>query len=768
MAEHKLIDGGEQWLPYARSRIKALRATGLAFASQQFVMPDGAEVKVRIEGPHEYIRLSGGNLSLMMDAGLIDLRGLSEGSPLKYAHGIRLDTVSTRDYTAGYAATTSGAYAAYLSNPTAAPAQQIVGRCTFPPFYGHLKPNGQADSFSPKRVAAEPPNDPWVESTNDSALRGKKITADGCPASMFTGRTRLYVQAMYGQSLYGYAGASTVDAPERWPDPPSLASTTPPSLNLPAYVQKDDQTSYQPVTIDTSTGVRFDPVTGKHWLINVNSESLAIYPLVSTAAGEKARKYLRGDPVTVKGTPLSADDIERLEAFVLAHSRPDVKNSFTIPTGLTSPRVAMGYGWHWNWSGTQANIVSSVTYDQGPEFDDASHLMRQAMESTHYQIALTLGADGAWSASKTIAEERTRWAVHRAYWCITAPEWADMPLTSKVTPRNTSLLKCDAPFYVFYVRDELRVCRVKITQHDPQLAFRDFSPGFAEPLFGSTIYEYTAGMLNGHVTDTSPVGPFFMATFSCGSTRYADLNMPWVASSQWITIEKTNFIPGIKNFDNTFGGSHDFISGYPPPYGSYTTVTIPDCQIEVDQTPFIYSTRKAYYRSARSSSTATIIVPFYDAEALFMEGTIYTETTDSGIAVSTHYSGALAAQTSQWRLAYSDPITGAHYEFVNSYVKYLVGGVGATLTSTNPPDVIINTVTVLGKNMVCKTGLIPAVMNDLGSYHDNSLDYATSGYSAITGSRTTSGVAIAQDHITPVGLADPNNVPNCKALVGWV
>lgn len=56
--EHKLILGGEKFLPFARSRIKALRATGLAYASQQFEI-DGVSVKVRIEGAHDYIRLEG-------------------------------------------------------------------------------------------------------------------------------------------------------------------------------------------------------------------------------------------------------------------------------------------------------------------------------------------------------------------------------------------------------------------------------------------------------------------------------------------------------------------------------------------------------------------------------------------------------------------------------------------------------------------------------------------------------------------------------------
>ena len=61
--EHKRITGGEHLLPFARSRIRALRATGMLYASQQFEV-DGVSVKVRIEPGHEYIMLDGEQPSL--------------------------------------------------------------------------------------------------------------------------------------------------------------------------------------------------------------------------------------------------------------------------------------------------------------------------------------------------------------------------------------------------------------------------------------------------------------------------------------------------------------------------------------------------------------------------------------------------------------------------------------------------------------------------------------------------------------------------------
>lgn len=81
--EHKLIQGGEQYLPFARSCIKALRAGGMQYASQRFSMGD-AEVNVQIIGNQDYIRLTGGVYEILSgvvrDGELISLP-VPEGSP---------------------------------------------------------------------------------------------------------------------------------------------------------------------------------------------------------------------------------------------------------------------------------------------------------------------------------------------------------------------------------------------------------------------------------------------------------------------------------------------------------------------------------------------------------------------------------------------------------------------------------------------------------------------------------------------------------------
>lgn len=62
--EHKLILGGAQYLPFARSRLKTLRATGMRYASQRFVLPDG-EVNVQVCADQDYIRLTGNTFNIL-------------------------------------------------------------------------------------------------------------------------------------------------------------------------------------------------------------------------------------------------------------------------------------------------------------------------------------------------------------------------------------------------------------------------------------------------------------------------------------------------------------------------------------------------------------------------------------------------------------------------------------------------------------------------------------------------------------------------------
>lgn len=57
--EHRLVTGGYEFLPFARSRVRALKALGLDYAAQSFKI-GGVTIRVRIEPGHEHIHIEGG------------------------------------------------------------------------------------------------------------------------------------------------------------------------------------------------------------------------------------------------------------------------------------------------------------------------------------------------------------------------------------------------------------------------------------------------------------------------------------------------------------------------------------------------------------------------------------------------------------------------------------------------------------------------------------------------------------------------------------
>ena len=119
--EHKIILGGEQCLPFARSRIKALRATGLNYASQQFEI-DGCSVKIRIVGEHEFIRLEGGSGSIAMDSGIISAGPVTSNNPDRFIAGRRAHIPT---YEATFTEPVVGT--PYFLNPGKTSAGQLAG-----------------------------------------------------------------------------------------------------------------------------------------------------------------------------------------------------------------------------------------------------------------------------------------------------------------------------------------------------------------------------------------------------------------------------------------------------------------------------------------------------------------------------------------------------------------------------------------------------------------------------------------------------------------
>lgn len=495
---HKLVGGDGLWLGFARSRISALRAAGLNYASQAFLMPDGAVVRVRIVGDQEFIIIDGSGGGVSMDSGAVDLVSINENLPLRFSPGILHETEAVANYVAGFSISGDADLRTNPSKDNNVQLAGIVNRRSR--FIGAVPIDARdAKSFYPRTM--KDPNDSNLKIINpddNEALFNKKLTAALCPASIFTGKCRLYVQALYG--AFFASGSKVADFPVK-----VSGGDRAPYLRLLSHRPSGYKGLLPMVDIHTSCGVHLDTETGKHWLIAAPAGDgvVRVYPLISSSAGEAWRKFLRAD--STEG--LSDKSKEHLEAYILANSRPDATHVQTLTSSFSESDYSCGYGWHFNWAGDTANVVVNKVWDQG----DGVHL---GTTSAHYRLTLTFSTVSevtTVSASVETLEGPVNWSTTRDLWGIVHPSYT-LGTLYKLPEENTLVGPCDAPFYAFYQRDELKVCRIKISQYAAATS------SSATP-FATKSNLLSAGDRDGWAEDTATVA-YMEATISVGDDKY--------------------------------------------------------------------------------------------------------------------------------------------------------------------------------------------------------------------------------------------------------
>ena len=468
--EHRLITGGFEYLPFARSCIQKLKNTGLTYASQTYEI-DGVNINVRIANGQEFIRIDGGLCSIPMDSGVMDVINLGLANVARYYPGVLHEAGDSSAYNAQFTTINSKGY---KTNPSKANDGQLSGVLSAGSKFRGAIPD-IAYSFYPHLNAVTPATDPPTKepSTSDDLLLTKKVCGVYCPASVFTGKCRQYVQAMYGQPLYDKYGQG--DNPQA----PLSVEIGIPALLVAGYsVNGSDAGS---VWLNTSCGVKLDE-NGKHWLFRVSMEGIVTYPLIASPCGEKLRKFLKATNNT-----LNATSKEHLEAYILSTCRPDVAkaqffdlSAFLAEAGLYS----MGFGWHWNWDGTRADLVKNNVWEQD--------VLNAAMESWHYTITVTqaVAEDGTSTFSFAGANPggKVRWAVTRGLVAISEPIHLTQTLI-KTTPKYTDLfVHPKAPFYAFYQRNNLILCTVETTYTEPHTEYTTSHNGDTLAGWGTRYY----------------------------------------------------------------------------------------------------------------------------------------------------------------------------------------------------------------------------------------------------------------------------------------
>lgn len=731
--EHKLVLGGEKYVPFARSRIAALRALGLPYASQKFDMGD-AVVVVWIEPGQDYMRITGG-VSVPLDSGVVRLPvdGYAAGKLYRPAGVAAYDAAFTQ---------VSGKY---LTNPQPGSDGQFDG--LLQSLRGRILPSGSdARSFSPQLITNPDGSGGFIAQPDDTALAVKSVTARLCPPSVFTGRTRLYVQAMYGVWLHPDKKTTA-----RTPDVVA-GNYAAPFLRLTNYRGGGDKIDYpQPLDLTTNNGVFFDAVQGKHWLVEPPNQNSVVnlYPLVSTPAAETLRKYLRSDSKLV----LSEADRTRLEAYVLAEALPDRQQVQTVilPTRFEHQPTNLGYGWHFNWSGTQAVFVKNTTFDQGSG--------QTAMVSNYFTLNVT-ASRGAQPESPlnfyavVEAKPPVNWYSSRGLWSITSPNFIDKS-QDKFLPKQSAIFECSAVFYAYFNKDELIECKIDVV-NIPAGPTKQENAKYCSGVALSTCA--SIGFLDGFGKSTS-APQHYECTITVGGEAYGPAPTTHIAGgSQEVVNGKSGTPPASVPFN--IGGTQNVPVGYPigdSPF-VYVTIFVSGNLGQFNQPWTMTCNEITTTFSITHRGELVAFSPVYDAEAFFVHANWRSTEEHTGVKNALGTAGFAYDNWSRPGLSgWEDPWTKyTHYGYPGAF-----GTVSSAAYSSSEDSVRLD------KNKLHARGQAQdAIVNTSTFFADinsDSVDTATDVISNVGSSVVISSPALNVFS----GMGNTGELGDAMAFVGW-
>lgn len=656
--------------------------------------------------------------NLTIDSGIVDLRNTSyQGKPAIpvniYDAGFLFESDYVKNHNAEYVLDF------YPVRKPEAPSGKFTGdvRVSGGLFTSAVPFDGlTARSFAPGVLSDGTLN------PKDEILANKKFMARWCPPSVFTGRCRLYVQSIYGAPLHSgenimLDGVFTkTGAPSEIPTIGTL-----PSLIIKGYGSAGE------VTLTTSCGVHLD-AKGRHWLFVAGLGSVAVYPLRSSACGEMLR------------VKLAETRDENLEAYILSQCRPVVSDRQDIPLTESVAPNACSYGWHWNWEGLTADIVSLDSFEQ-----DSAHT---GMTSTHYRLSMSIG----WSASISIVEGPKQWAVNRQMACIAAPLWGSNFL-QKISPRYTTPIDCDAPFYVFYLRDTLTVCRIS----QQIVPANDGDSGVSE---GYLTGKKSLGMKDGYFIDEH-VDTAYKTFISVGGKQFETVTNGGFKTSRRSEVTGKRKTGEIVDYGEYLLSSYSFDVGYPAADGTYAQVTYANPGWSsgqllsgnyADQYVFVTNNEEQYAES--NNGFCAVAIPHNDAEAIY----VYTNSESSRDQV---YKNVLTFRTAAFSKSnfinyYVDASTISHRsEYTESFLWFQLDSlsIGTAVSSNIEGAKSSSSGGSPTARLICRAGEVTASFNaaQIVDFRDDLNDSVGATFSTISGVRVDFPVVISSTHIEPVG-----------------
>lgn len=205
-----------------------------------------------------------------------------------------------------------------------------------------------------------------------AAILKKKRAQHFMPASVFSGKLRLMIQAIYGSKRTDY-------------EVPVDANGVPIAYNVLNIGSTVLSSQFSP-----SWGLFTGP-DYQYWLVKVDS-AVTYYPLILSATAQSILNIIAANP------GLGADVIKRAECYALSTATIDTVN--TLSSGSISiTGTPLYYGLHWKWDGSEARVVCHNTDSVNRRYD-----------ARYYKLQITLDSNsGAFSHTITLLENNYWW-----------------------------------------------------------------------------------------------------------------------------------------------------------------------------------------------------------------------------------------------------------------------------------------------------------------------------------------------------------------------
>lgn len=365
-----------EWYPWAVTRLGFMLKTYPGAVSQ--VLAPSTDVVVRIDTKPNRIYITA-NSGLYLESGFYDLRSYARCAELTYKPALL-------KYNARIAA-----YEASAPSPNWWQGQIKIPK-TVSEVVGEALVDGQ-ESLSVgctaklDTVIALPPCEKTYSNggyCDPEKIFKKKLAQGACPASKFSGKLRLYVQALYGSKRTDYRVLT---------NPLTGAVMDYDSLIIKAVMDVGGTETVTEYTLSSqfskANGI-FTTDDYRYFLIEAGT-FVRYYPLRISPQAEKLRALLVANPT------LTAAEVKRIEAYILSTAVVDMTQS-KASGALTPTGQPFYYGWHWSSDGKSGEAVCHEEDNANMRYT-ARHYRLQiiyvAVEDTFYH-QLTVQASNYW------------------------------------------------------------------------------------------------------------------------------------------------------------------------------------------------------------------------------------------------------------------------------------------------------------------------------------------------------------------------------------